>query len=404
MSRPKIIFVVTEDWFFHSHFLPLVEAARRAGAGEIILAANVTGSHEAIGKHGVRVSPVAFERASRSPLSALRLMLRLNRLFRRQAPDIIHFISWKPILVGGLAARLAVAAHASIYHITGHGILTGDLDAGFTRMGARAARLLIRFLRDPRSWLLLENPDDGQALSRIGRLPADRVTMLGGAGVDPESFPPWPPADDQPLRLAFVGRLIWSKGLDVLIRALDLVRQAGQEVHLDIHGAPDPDNPRPVAMEDLRRWSRRPDVTWHGRSDDVSGAWKQAAVAVVPSRGGEGLPRSMLEAASSARPLIVTDVPGCRRFVRHGQEGLIVPPADPEALARAILELAADTGLRRRMGAAARQRVLDGFTQDHVIADMTAVYERLLRETGGGGTLRGKGPVSSATSGEGRAS
>ena len=182
-----------------------------------------------------------------------------------------------------------------------------------------------------------------------------------------------------PVRLAFVGRLVWSKGVDVLIESLDLLKSDGLPVRLDLYGAPDVDNPRSLSVELLDEWGRRDDVVWHGRSENVLEVWHDADIALVPSRGGEGMPRAMLEAASCARPLIVTDVPGCRHFVRDGEEGFVVPPEDPPALAGAIAKLAANEELRLKMGQVARQRVQDGFTERHVIEAVARVYDKLLK-------------------------
>jgi len=375
-NTKKILFVCTEDWFFHSHFLPLVDAARQMGADEIVLATTTHEKYRAIESLGVRIVPVDFERSSLRLFPAGRLISRLHRLFQKEQPDIVHFISLKPVVLGGLAIAPLAAKIATAYHFTGQGLIASK-EKRHQRTRGLFLRLLTRFLRRPNSWLFLENPDDGEMLGQYGTVPGQRTTILGGAGVNTDHFTAQPAHHNSPLKLAFVGRLVWSKGVDILIAALDRVNAGKLCVTLDLYGTPDTANPRSVSQQQLNDWNKRPDVNWHGRCNNILGVWQGADIAVVPSRGGEGMPRAMLEAASCARPLVVTDVPGCRHFVRDGVEGLVVPPEDPAALAEAIARLAGDRALQLEMGNAARTRILAGYTERHVIDAVSRVYEKL---------------------------
>ena len=377
---PRIMFVCTEDWFFFSHFLPLIRAARRIEGAQLFLVATTSGRHREIEQMGVRIIPLDFERASFRLSSAGRLAGRLLQVFWREKPDLVHFIALKPIVIGGFAASVVRLGRAKTYHLTGQGLFTVSEKAHHQKMKAIFLRLLSLYLRCKNSWLFLENPDDGKMLAQYGKLPEKRTSILGGAGVDPDLFRALPSPQNDRLKLAFVGRLVWSKGVDVLIRALGYLKADGVPLQLDLYGEPDRDNPRALPRSQLEEWNGRDDVNWHGRSDDIVEVWKKADIAVVPSRGGEGLPRSLLEAASCARPLIVTDVPGCRQFVRNGIEGLVVPPEDAPALAKAIAELAQSKERREKMGKAARKRILQGYTEDHIVDEVADIYEKLLKK------------------------
>ncbi|MCP4936640.1 MAG: glycosyltransferase family 4 protein [bacterium] len=384
-QSPKILFVCTEDWFFYSHFLPLVKAAKKIEGSRIYLATTTSGKHVEIERLGVKIIPIDFDRASMRFLSAGRVSWRLYRLFQQEKPDLIHFIALKPIVIGGLAAARIALKSAAAYHLTGQGLFTVSKEARHQKLTSVFLRLLTWYLRRPDSWLFLENPDDGEMLGRYGKVPEHRLSILGGAGVDAEHFSAQPVSQNdspgsQAVRLAFVGRLVWSKGVDILIEAMDLLRADGLSVELDLYGEPDTDNPRSLTRTQLESWSERAEVNWHGRSEDIVEVWHRADIAVVPSRGGEGMPRAMLEAASCARPVIVTDVPGCRHFVRDGEEGIIVPPEDARALAVAIARLAKDEGLRLEMGNKARQRVLEGYTERHVVTAVADIYKKLLKK------------------------
>ncbi len=247
---------------------------------------------------------------------------------------------------------------------------------------ARAAQrmalgVMRRVLARETSWLLVENPEDLAFLRAGGVDPGARVTTLGGAGIDPEAFPALDLPSQDPPDAAYVGRMIRPKGVDVLMAAGDLLRSRGVRLALELYGRSDEGNPEAIPVPVLQRWSNGQDRQWLGHTSDIAAVWRRAGIFVLPARSREGMPRALLEAAASARPLVVTDVPGCRHFVRHGVEGLIVPPGDASALADVLQTLAADPALQRRLGMAARARVLDGFTVDDVQAGLERTYRRL---------------------------
>ena len=177
---------------------------------------------------------------------------------------------------------------------------------------------------------------------------------------------------------AFVGRMIRPKGVHVLVEAQRRLSARGVPLALALYGKSDDDNTEGVPRAEIEGWTRSGGITWHGHVADIGAVWADADIAVLPAIARDGMPRAVLEAAASGRPLVVTDVPGCRHFVRDGIEGLIVPPDDADALAAALAKLAADPGLRARMGAAARARVLSGYTIAHVTAGVRTAYGNLL--------------------------
>jgi glycosyltransferase involved in cell wall biosynthesis len=173
--------------------------------------------------------------------------------------------------------------------------------------------------------------------------------------------------------------MLWSKGIDLAVKAVRAARAKGAAVELSLYGAPDPSNPKAIPEETLRAWSAEPGISWHGATRDVPAVWRDHHVACLPSRGGEGLPRTLLEAASCGRAIVTTDVPGCRTLVRDGIEGVLIPPDDAAALADAFLSLARDPEGVARMGEAARTRVLDGFTERHVMDGVKRLYAAMLK-------------------------
>ena len=371
-SRPqtpparRLAFIATEDWFFASHFLPMARAAVAMGL-DVTVIARVRAHRAAIEATGARVVPLEAERASLNPMTAGYAAGQLAAILKALKPDVVHCIALRAILVGGTAAAMA-GIPARVFAVTGLGLIGARTDR-IGQAGRLALKALIRGpLASKRTRFLFENSDDALAL---GLDPSDRVvTIVGGAGIDPAAYIPQPLPPQPPLRVAVVARILWSKGIDIAVEAVRTARDRGAPVELSLYGAPDPDNRKAIPEATLRDWSRD-GVTWHGSTDDVPGVWASHHVACLPSRGGEGLPRSLLEAVACGRACLTTDVPGCRDLVRDGTEGLLVPPGQAAPLAEALARLAADPALVARFGAAARHRIETGGYTEAAVTDAT---------------------------------
>lgn len=365
MSRPKLLFVVTEDWFFRSHFLPLARRAVAEGY-ECVVAARDSGA--LVDQAHIRLIDLPFSRRSLRPWDVGRQIAALRALIAREQPDLIHAIALKPI---ALLALARVRGSGRVFAVTGRGYLSVGR-APWTRLVSwRLRRMLRREMRAPRSVLLVENRADADWVAGGAPLPADRVVLIPGAGVDPTAFTPTPPPQTGPIVIGLVARLIWSKGVDLVVDAVKALRAEGLDVVLRIAGSRDPQNPESFSDEEIARWRAVDGVELVGRTEDVNAFWAGAQIACLPSRGGEGLPRSLLEAAATGRAIVTTNVPGCVDFVLDGVTGFVTPCDDAVALAAALRKLAQDPALRMVQGAAGRARVLGGYTETHA-ADAAA--------------------------------
>jgi glycosyltransferase involved in cell wall biosynthesis len=224
---------------------------------------------------------------------------------------------------------------------------------------------------------LFENADDP---AEFGLDAADGVTLVGGAGVDPVEFhvalePPAPP-----VKLAVVARMVRTKGIAEAVAAIHLARAQGAPVELHLFGPPDPSNRRSFTEAELREWSAQPGIHWHGSTEDIARVWREQHVAMLLSYR-EGLPRCLVEAAAVGRPIVASDVTGCRELVRDGVEGYLVPLGDIGAAATAVARLASDAGLRARLGAAAHRRFRERFTEDAVKGVVGGLYRSILTES-----------------------
>ena len=376
VAPPKLLFLVTEDWYFCSHRLPVARAARDAGFA-VAVATRVRAHGEAIQAEGFSLHPLGWRRRGGGILGHLRALGEIVRLYRNEQPDIIYHVALKPVLFGGLAARLAFPAGKR------PALVSAVMGLGASAAAQWKRRVLGAALRCATSGgaVIVQNPDDRTALTRFGLNPA-RIVLIRGSGVDTAHFAVSPEPSGPTITVALVGRMLKSKGVVDAVSAIRSLRAGGAAVNLLLAGAPDADSSDSLTERELAEMAREPGIEWLGHVDDVREIWARAVIAVLPSSYGEGVPKSLLEAASCARPIIASDMPGCREVVVPGETGLLVPPHDVPALADAIATLARDPGLRRCMGAAGRARVCAEFA-DSVVADATlAVYQAELERRG----------------------
>jgi glycosyltransferase involved in cell wall biosynthesis len=368
-AHPKILFVVTEDWYFVSHRLALAVAAQAAGF-EVVVATRVGRHGEAIRAAGLRLVPFGLARTYGNPI---REILALVRLYRRERPDIVHHVALKPIVYGAVAARLA-RVPAQVNAVVGLGWLFTSAK-GVMRLIRPAARWTLALLLRTRSSLtIVQNPDDRALLIR-SHLPESRIRLIRGAGVDTRVFAPAPePAG--PVCVVLAARMLWDKGVGEFVEAARLIRQAGIQARFALVGDPDNDNPASVPEATLRSWHGQDGIEWWGRRDDMPSVYHAAHIACLPSYR-EGLPRVLLEAAACGRPLVATDAPGCREVVQDGDNGVLVPVRDAAGLADALSKLIHDVPLRTNMGRRAREVVLQKFSNEQIIGQTLAVYREL---------------------------
>ncbi len=371
-DKPVVLYLVTEDWYFWSHRLPIARAARDAG-WEVLVASRVEAHGERIRQEGFRLIPIKMRRRSLAPWREAATIAELIRIYRRERPDLVHHVAMKPVLYGSLAAAIS-SVPAVVNALAGMGYV-------FTSSGLKA-RVLRPLFRAGFRWLLerrgsrliLQNPDDVAAMTK-GMVTAERVALIRGSGVDTQTFRPREEPEGTPVAV-MVSRMLWDKGVGELVEAARLLRARAVPLRVVLVGPPDPDNPASIAERQLRDWDAAGHIAWWGERSDIAEIWAQSHIAVLPSHR-EGLPKSLLEAAACGRPMVATDVSGCREIVRDGVTGLLVPARDAERLAEALERLARDRDLRRRLGAAARDLVERELSEELVVAQTLALYRSL---------------------------
>lgn len=374
LAGRKIIIVVSEDWYFCSHRLPLGKALHAAGA-KVIVATRVRDHGKIIEQAGLRVIPIGLDRSGLNPLHDLGTLRELLGIYRRERPDLVHHVALKPTLYGALCARLTgvpavVNALAGLGYLFSSRTLKARLLRPFARLGLRA------LVNRRNSRTILQNPDDIALFeTELGARP-ERLALIRGSGVDTARFRPQPEPAGTPVAVC-VSRMLWDKGINELVEAARLLRQRGAGIKIRLVGPTD-ENPASIPRTTLDHWRAEGIVDLAGPSTDISGEYARAHIAVLPSYR-EGLPKSLLEAAACGRPMVATDVPGCREICRENETGLLVPARSVEPLADALERLAGDADLRAQFGGRARQVAEAEFAEEVVVAETLALYRDLLK-------------------------
>lgn len=370
---PRILYVVTEDWYFLSHRLPMARAAKDAGY-EVHVATRLKDGKAAIEREGFVAHGLSWSRGSLSPWGSFSAVVELRRLLRLLAPDILHNISLKPVLLG-TTASLRLSAIAVVNSLTGLGTLFIG-EAGVSALARKTVRYaLSRLLGRRRSRTVVQNPDDRAFVIGLG-VPPGTVVLIPGSGVDTKLLTPLP-EPPPPVTAAYVGRMLADKGVVTLIEAFALLGKRGVPLQLLLAGDCDRENPGSLAPEQLREFASLYGIQWLGHVADIREVWARAHLAVLASRR-EGLPKSLLEAAACGRAMVATDAPGCREIAIAGETALTVPVDDAAALADAMAKLAGDAELRQRFGANARALVERKFSADAIGRETVALYDRLI--------------------------
>jgi len=382
LSRPTILFLVTEDWYFWSHRSDLARAALAAGFS-VALAARFTAHRERIEALGILCIEVPFVRAMQRPWFELRLMIVIASTVARLAPTIVHAVALKPILLSTLA--VARCPRSQFCHaVTGLGYLFISRKRSVRALRAVVRPLLRWLFSRKHSWLIVQNEDDLSVLSQSALGEPVRTVLIPGAGVDTRRFAATP----LPTGVAWVilpSRMLRDKGVYEFVAAARRVHQQGVSARFALVGGTDEHNPAGLKRDELEVLCADGAVEWWEHQEDMPAVYARASIVCLPSYR-EGLPKVLLEAAACGRPLIATDVPGCREVCRHGETGLLVPAQDADALAGAMRVLLSDPELGARYGRNGRVLVERRFSSDVINFETLAFYRRIQAAPGAGNT------------------
>ncbi len=375
-TRPLLIYLVTEDWYFNLHRLPLAHAAKKAGY-RVMIATQINSQDSDIYREGFEIIPMQWARKSMNPFHVLSEIWQIRQIIYRYQPDIMHLVAMKPSLFGSIAAYFNTDV-ALVQNLAGLGqayvskgifanLLRGFLNRSFSMLFARK-----------RSKTIVENSDDQDYLANSLNIGNNKVQLIRGIGVDVNRFQYSPEEATDTVYVTMVSRMLWPKGVQELVDAARILKQKQYPVKIRLVGLPDTSSRVSVSHADLQAFHDEGIIEWLGFQEDIPVVWRQSHIAILPSYYREGIPRSLLEAASCGRAIITTDMPGCREIVRNSENGILIAPKNTQAIVDAIITLIDNPEIRQEMGVAGRRMIEQDFTEEQVVSETLSVYELLL--------------------------
>jgi glycosyltransferase involved in cell wall biosynthesis len=372
----KVMFVNVDDEMFLKQRLNLALAIQKSGF-EVIVASEMTNLHKKISEYGFKYVDTGIKREGKNVFKQISSIYRLYRLFRDEKPDIVHNISIKPVIYGSIAARLS-GVKKIVNLVNGLGYVFTE-DRSFKRL---ALRVIVTFMyritfSSKRIKVIFQNPDDQKFFISKGITTKENSFLILGSGVDTSFFSPniEKPTNVKP-RVLYFGRMLWDKGIEYLVEAKKILKGSGVDFDLILVGKPDESNPSHIKLKQLKKWESEGLIQFLGYRSDIIELIRECDLVVLPTYYREGVPLSLIEAASVGKPIVTTDMPGCREIVVDGFNGFIVPVKDSISLAEKIQEILSNKDMRISFGKNSRQRVIDLFAIETVAKKTIDIYKQ----------------------------
>lgn len=369
----KILYLVNCSDFFCSHFLPLAIAAKNKGY-DVVVAAGNSNQQKRIESLGLSFVEYRLSRSGKSILTEVKSFFDIFKLVGEIKPDLLHMLTIKPILYGCIADKIRFKNGVSrlVASITGLGsssLSTRPADKCLWYFIQCAYKL--SFISNKVN-VVFENVDDMKQFSGLKLVPQSRCFLVNGAGVDTEKFSPSVEKNDE-LSVILVARLLKDKGIREYIEAGKVIKERNVPIRLLLAGSVDHNNPSSMSADEIQMAHHNGYIEYLGFRTDVADLYKHSHVACLPSYR-EGLPKSLIEAASCGLPIVTTDVPGCRQLVDNHKNGFLIPPRDSNALAECLIHLHHNKDLLDDMGKASRMLAERKFGYDQVLASFFEIY------------------------------
>ena len=365
----RLLFLISNGSFFLSHRLQLALDARQAGY-EVAIACPTGESAARFAALGLRHLPIVMQRKGSTALSEIRTIVSVHRAIGQFNPDLIHLITAKPIIYGGAIARIRGIPTVSAVSGLGHVFV-----AQAPRIRLLRALVVAGYkvaLNHPRSHAIFQNTSDLATFRSLGIVTRGQHSLIPGSGADLDLIRPQPLPDGDTV-LILPARLIFNKGVQEFVDVARMMKARGVRAVFRLVGNPDPGNPTSVPEATLRTWMANGDIEWVPYTPDIGAELARAHIVVLPSHGGEGIPKTLIDAAAAGRAGAASDVPGCRDAIAPGLTGVLFAAKDAADMARVLEPLIRDRNLQAAMGQAARARAEAMFD----LRDVSATHQRI---------------------------
>jgi glycosyltransferase involved in cell wall biosynthesis len=376
----KVLFFANTEWYLYNFRLAFAKFLRDRGF-EVVMVSPAGPYGARLMAEGFRWIGLDMDRRSIHPRRELAVLRQLSKIYAAEKPDIVHHFTIKCVVYGSFIAwRRGIRNRVNAIAGMGYVFTSAALRARLLKPCVVA--LMKVLLRGTHARLVVQNNDDFKAFQKARIASPANMRLIRGSGVDTSLFRPRENRRKAPVtRILFAARLLWDKGIGEYVAAAQALKRENIAVDMLIAGMPDIGNPSSVASAQIEQWLHERSVIHLGHVDDMPELMSKVDIVVLPTTYGEGVPRSLIEAAAAGLAIIATDVPGCREIVEHQVNGLLVPAHEVERLVEAIRFLHQNPDERIRMGQAGREKVLRQFDQRLVFEATHAVYLELLAQS-----------------------
>lgn len=377
--QPRLLIIVNDAAFFVSHRLPIAVAALEAGYEVAVAVPSNCKARQKIENKNIRFLELPLPRGkgrAKDEFFAIRTMWNLIGDFQ---PDLVHLVTAKPVIFGGLLCRFRQVPILAAISGLGHSFVFDDLKSRLQRLA-----LLLGYgvaLKRNCAIAVFQNEENLRIFREAGII-GDRHVMIRGSGAKLSDFDPAPPSHEE-LTVLMPSRMLWTKGVGEFVEAARLLKARGFRARFTLAGSPDEGNPASISAHQLSAWHEEGVIEWLGFQSNIAATLKKSDVVALPSYYPEGLPKSLIDASAAGRPIVTTNVPGCRDAIIEGQTGFLCRPRDSEDLANKIELLLGDESSRLKMGRAARVFAEREFAIEEVVARHLDCYAALLHESWG---------------------
>ena len=370
----RLLFLVNSSSYFLSHRLGIAIEAKKQGY-EVHIASPEDGCEDTFKIKGLMHHKLPISRTSINIFSEIKAFLNIYFLIKKINPDLLHLITIKPVIYGGIISRL-IQIKGVVSAVPGLGYV-------YISKGIRAAilRFFINYFykvsfSKKSLKIIFQNKDDMNKLRLAVGFDPIKSVIIKGSGVDLDEFKSTPLPEGRPV-ISMISRLQEDKGVKEFARAAQMIKERKIEADFWLIGDTDSSYPSPILIEDLQEWENKGFLRLLGYRKDINILIGNSNIIVLPSYR-EGLPKVLLEAAACGRPVITTDVPGCRAAIEEGKTGLLVPPRDSLSLADKIEYLLGNKELLKKMGNAGRKLAEENFSLDKVVSAHLKIYSSLI--------------------------